>query len=301
MYRENEILITGANGLVGKEFKKLYPGALFIYRNDFDLTKELDVKNMYYTHAPKCVIHLAAKVGGIIDNINHPADFYDDNVLMNTLMVKYAYKTKVERFIGILSSCIYPDVVEQYPIQIEDLHKGPPTKTNFSYGYAKRALAVQIDSYNKQYNTKYNYVIPCNLYGENDKFDETKSHFISSLLIKIKKASNNGENFISLFGDGTPLRQFMHAEDLAKVIKLMIEKKIYANINISVDENYSIDEMANIGLRATGNEFMQIKYIPNTPNGQYRKDVCTKKFKELFPDYKMIDLESGMKRVYNLL
>lgn len=301
MYRENEILITGANGLVGKEFKKLYPGAMFIYRNDFDLTKELDVKNMYYTHAPKCVIHLAAKVGGIIDNINHPADFYDDNVLMNTLMVKYAYKTKVERFIGILSSCIYPDVVEQYPIKIEDLHKGPPTKTNFSYGYAKRALAVQIDSYNKQYNTKYNYVIPCNLYGENDKFDETKSHFISSLLIKIKKAANSGENFISLFGDGTPLRQFMHAEDLAKVIKLMIEKEIYENINISIDENYSIDEMANIGLRATGNEFMQIKYIPNTPNGQYRKDVCTKKFKELFPDYKMIDLESGMKRVYNLL
>lgn len=301
MFKETEILITGANGLVGKEFKKLYPNAMFVYRNEFDLNKENDVKNLFYTHLPKCVIHLAARVGGILDNISSPAEFYDDNVLMNTLMVKYAQQTKVERFVGILSSCIYPDVVEEYPLKLEDLHKGPPTVTNFSYGYAKRSLAVQIDAYNAQYKTKYNYVIPCNLYGENDKFDEKKSHFVSSLLKKIKEAKEQNKNYISLFGDGTPLRQFMHAEDLANVIKLMIEKNIYENFNVSVDNNYSIHDMALIALKATNNTHMEIKYIPNTPNGQYRKDICTKKFKKLFPNYEMINLETGMKRVYNSL
>ena len=301
MFDSKNILVTGSSGLVGSEFKKLFPDAIFVSSKDYNLTKEIDVQSLFLDYKPKCVVHLAARVGGILDNIKNPAIYFDDNVLMNTLMLKYSYLNSVERFVGVLSTCIYPDTVDVYPMQLEDLHKGPPTKTNFSYGYAKRSLAVQIDAYNSQYGTKYNYVVPCNLYGEHDKFDSGKSHFVTALLLKIKTAIKNGEGHISLFGDGTPLRQFMHAEDLAKSMHLMLLNDIYENINIATDENYSINEIAHKALQVTNNNHLKIEYVPNTPNGQYRKDVCTKKFKELFPNYKMISLGDGMKRVYESL
>ena len=116
--------------------------------------------------------------------------------MMNTLLVDYAYKFKVSRFIGILSTCIYPDKTDLYPMTEDALHIGPPTPTNFSYGYAKRCLAVHIDACNKQYGTKYQYLTPCNLYGEHDKFGEN-SHFVAALIKKIHEAKVAGEDKIT--------------------------------------------------------------------------------------------------------
>ena len=108
-------------------------------------------------------------------------DYFNDNILINTNTLIASKLYNVKRFIGILSTCIYPDKVDSYPMKENDMFLGPPTPTNFSYGYAKRCLAVQIDSYNKQYNTKYNYLIPCNLYSEYDDFkNENKMHFSSN-------------------------------------------------------------------------------------------------------------------------
>lgn len=301
MYKDEEILITGSNGLVGSELKKIYPKAIHVTHKDYDLTNENEVKFMFYKHNPKCVIHLAAKVGGVMDNIKNPAVYFDDNILMNTFLVKHSHLNKVERFIGILSSCIFPDVMETYPMLEEDMHKGPPTQTNFSYGYSKRSLAVQIDAYNKQYGTKYNYVMPCNMYGDNDKIDTQKSHFIAALLVKIKEAVKTGSDHIVLFGDGTPLRQFIHASDLAKILKIMLDEGIYENLNIATNENLSINEMALIGLKATGNEHLKIVYDTEKPNGQIRKDISTEKLNKLIKDYKFINLSDGIKEVYKNL
>ena len=148
-----KILVTGGSGMLGKHLQKLYPNAIFISSKQYDLTIESEVESMYNFYSPDVVIHAAAKVGGIIDNINKPAEYFEDNILMNTLLLKYAYKFQTKRFIAILSTCIYPDVNFRYPMLEEDMFLGPPTTTNFSYGYAKRAMAVQIDSYNKQYGT----------------------------------------------------------------------------------------------------------------------------------------------------
>ena len=136
----SKIVVTGGSGLVGKALKKYLPNAVYLSSKDFNLTIEEEVKSMYLKYKPDTVIHLAAKVGGIIDNITKPAEYFTDNVLMNTLLVEYAHKFNVKRFIGILSTCIYPDVVEKYPMKESDLHLGPPTITNFSYGYASRIL-----------------------------------------------------------------------------------------------------------------------------------------------------------------
>ena len=299
--KEDEILITGSNGLVGQELRILFPGAVHVTSKDFDLTNEEEVKRMFRTHKPKTIVHLAARCGGIMDNIMRPASYFDDNVIMNAMMVKHAYENDVQRFIAILSSCIFPDNIADYPIDEDRLHDGAPAPTNFSYGYAKRCMAVQIDAYNKQYGTQYNYVIPCNLYGKNDKIGVNKSHFVTALLRKIKQAVENNDDHIVLFGDGTPLRQFMHCRDLAQVLKIMITQKIYDNFNIATEESLSIEDIAKMGLEATGNTHLKIRYDKSKSNGQYRKDISIKKMKSIIKNYNFIPLMDGMKEVYETL
>jgi len=299
--KNKKILVTGGSGLVGTCLKKIISNAVYVTSKDYNLTKENDVQKMFIDHKPDVVIHLAAKVGGIIDNINHPAEYFTENVLMNTLLIDYSYKNNVTQFLGILSTCIYPDTVESYPLNEEDLHLGPPTITNFSYGYSKRCMAVQIDSYNQQYGTKYNYLIPCNLYGDNDKNDINKSHFVTALIKKIYEANKNNSDHITLFGDGTPFRQFLHASDLANIIKLVIDNNIVESFNVATTENYSIKEIAEIALKSCNSSNLAINFDTTKPNGQYRKDVSIKKLNTLFPEYSPISLSDGIKNIYNSL
>ena len=273
-----KILVTGGSGLVGRHLREILPDATYISSKDFDLTSENDVKNLCekgWDH----IVHLAARVGGIIENISFPAEFIEQNLLMNTLLLKYARISNVPRLTAILSTCIYPDVYEDYPLKEEDLHKGEPQKTNFAYAIAKRSMAVQIDSYNAQYQTKYNYLIPCNLFGEYDKVDEKKSHYLTALLGKIIKAERDGEKRINLLGTGKPLRQFMYGGDLARTIKYCIENDIYESFNVAVDENRSIRDIAEIALKACGHEDFELIFDQTSPDGQFRKDVSNAKMR----------------------
>ena len=286
--------------MVGKSLKQYLPNAVYISSKDYDLTSENDVNKMFEILKPDVIIHLAAKVGGIIDNIAKPAEYFDDNVLMNTLLLKYSLKYNVTRFIGILSTCVYPNEVKNYPMVESDLHLGPPAKTNFSYGYAKRLLAVQIDAYNQQYNTKYQYLIPCNLYGEHDKYGDN-SHFVAALIKKIHNAKVNNHDAITLFGDGTPLRQFMHSDDLAYIIWYCLENNIYDNMNVATLENLSISEMVEIAVQSCDIDNIKIEYDISKPNGQYRKDVSIDLLKEKIPSFNPIKLGDGIKKTYNYL
>jgi len=296
---KNKILVTGGSGLVGKYLNKILPEASYVSSKDYDLTTEDGVKLMFLENKPDVVIHLAARVGGIIDNLNHPAEYFTQNVMMNTLIVEYSRRFNVKKFIGVLSTCIYPDTAKKYPMDESMLHEGPPTLTNFSYGYSKRSMGAQIDAYNQQYNLNYQYLIPCNLYGIEDKDDENKSHFLTSLIKKIHEAKKINSDNITLFGDGTPLRQFMYAGDFAEIIKQVVEKDIYGSFNVATEENLSIKQMAQIALNVTGNENIEITWNTNIPNGQFRKDVSIDKFKNLFPNFKFTPLSEGIKLVYN--
>tara|TARA_R110001599_G_scaffold319569_1_gene529416 strand:- start:100 stop:720 length:621 start_codon:yes stop_codon:yes gene_type:complete len=201
----------------------------------------------------------------------------------------------VKRFMGILSTCIYPDSVKSYPMNENDLFLGPPTSTNFSYGYAKRCLAVHIDAHNKQYKTKYNYLIPCNLYSEYDNFKcKDKMHFVTALLKKIKESNQE----LNLLGTGKPLRQFMYAGDLAKVIKKVIDNDITDSFNVATPENLSINKMTNIALK-TLNKDLKIKYSNPELDGQFRKDVSSKLMLSYIPNFKFTSFEEGIKKVYN--
>lgn len=292
-----KIVITGGSGLVGTNLKKYIPNGIFLSSLDFDLRKEKDVIEMYSKLKPDCVVHLAAKVGGIFDNINNPYPYFVDNVIMNTLLVDYAYKFNVGKFIGILSTCIYPDINSEEPFTEDMLHLGAPPITNFSYGYAKRSMSVQIDALNQQYNKKYNYLIPCNLYGEGDK-DGHNSHYVAALIKKIWEANQRNEDKIILFGDGSPIRQFMYADDFARIIKSVIDNDIVDSFNVATDEICTIKEIAEIALRTTNSNHLKIEWDRSKPNGQYKKDVSIEKLKKYIPNFQFTKLETGIKNCY---
>jgi GDP-L-fucose synthase len=294
-----KILVTGGSGLIGSYLKKIMPEGIYVNSKDFNLLKESDVKNMFNDIKPNTVIHLAALVGGIHHNIEEPVRYFEENILMNTLVIKESFNHKIKNLTGLLSSCIYPDNLDSYPIKEENLIIGAPHKDLFSYSYAKRCMAIQIDMYNKKYNYNYNYLIPCNLYGEFDKFDPIKGHFVGALIEKIILAKKKEEKFITLFGDGSPFRQFMHAKDVALIINLMIKKNKFINMNIATNENYTIDYIAKTALKVCDMQHLDIKYDKSMPNGQQRKDIDISKLNSHFADFSPIKLEDGIREIYN--
>lgn len=296
-----KIIITGGSGMVGKSLQKILPEAVYLSSKDYNLTSRQEIEKMLNTYNPDAIVHLAARVGGILDNIKHPAEYYLDNILMNTLLIDCSYKFGIKRFIGILSSCIYPETAEIYPMTEEILHNGHPPKTNFAYGYAKRSMAVQIDTYNKQYDLKYQYLIPCNLYGENDKYGDHNSHFIASLIKKIHLAKKQKLSEINLLGTGAPLRQFMHSDDLSFIIKECLTNDIFENMNVSIKDNLSIKEMAKIALKACDADYLKINFDMVSADGQFRKDISIDKLKEYFPDFEPLDLYTGIKQTYEYI
>ena len=293
------ILVTGGTGMVGKYLKDILPDALYLGSSDCDLRDVNSVNRLWKDVSPKAVIHLASKVGGIVENISSPAEFYDDNILINTNVLMASKNIGVSQLTAILSTCMYPDVVDNYPMTESDIHLGPPSYANYSYAYSKRALSVQIDAYNKQYGTSYNYLIPCNLYGKYDHFNNPeKCHFVTALIKKIIDAENAGDDHITLYGTGKPLRQFMCAEDLARVIKIVVDDRITESFNVATPEEYSIQEMAQIAIRALKQD-INILYDQDKPDGQFRKTVSGKRMIDTIGDFDFTPFEDGLVSVYN--
>ena len=290
-----KILVTGGNGLVGKHLQDILPDAVYVSSKDYDLTKDYNVREMLSSEKPDIVIHLAARVGGLLDNINHPVDYIEENILINTNVLRFCHQYNVSKVISILSTCIYPDVVDTYPMKEEILFQGPPPPDNFAYAMSKRCMATQMDSYVKQYNKQWSYLIPCNLYGEYDKYEEHHSHFVSALIKKIHEAKDS----VEIWGTGKPLRQFMYAGDLAKVIKYMIDNDVVDNFNVAPDYVHSIEEITKIGMESCGKGDLNIVYDNTKPDGQYRKDVDSSKLISVMKDFKFTSLEEGIRRVYD--
>jgi len=290
-----KILVTGGNGLVGKHLQDILPEATYISSKDYDLTESYNAHRLMYKERPDVVIHLAARVGGILDNINYPVDYLEQNVLINTNLLKHCHQFNVSKVISILSTCIYPDVVDTYPMKEEILFQGPPPPDNFAYAMSKRCMATQMDSYVKQHNKQWSYLIPCNLYGEYDKYEEHHSHFVSALIKKIHEAKDS----VEIWGTGKPLRQFMYAGDLARVIKYMIDNNIVDNFNVAPDYVHSIEEITKIGMESCDKGNLEIVYDNTKPDGQYRKDVDSSKLISVMKDFKFISLEDGIRRVYD--
>ena len=297
------ILVTGGSGTVGKHLKQVlkpFSQAIYHTSKDCDLTDYNQTLKVVKEISPDVIIHLAALVGGIQDNINRPVDYLEQNVLINTNIIKAAHKAGVSKLIALSSTCIYPDKVTSYPMMEEDMFQGAPTATNFGYAYSKRCMIAQIEAYNKQYNTRYCYITPSNLYSELDVHKEAKAHYVTALIDKIIEQDMIGGDTINLLGSGKPLRQFTYAGDIADIIKIMVYEDIYESFNVSNPETYSIHELATITLKALGKEHWKINYRSPNLDGQYRKDVSVLKMKRIIPNYTFTKFAEGVKKVYSI-
>jgi len=255
---------------------------------------------MFEKYKPEKVIHLAAKVGGIKDNIQHPADFIYQNVMMNTNVVHYAYKYNVDKLIATLSNCAYPDVAKKYPMTEDQFHNDLPSPTNLSYGYSKRLLDVQLKSYRKQYGCNFTSAIPCSIYGPFDNFKDGESHFLAALIKKIYLANKSKENSIKLFGTGKPLRQYIYSEDVAKILLTLLEKYDDEEpVNVASYENLSIKDIAKTAIKSTNSSNIRIEFDRSSPDGQFRKDINNNKLFNIISNFEFTTLSDGIKNTYD--
>ena len=294
------VLITGASGMVGRELSKLMPNAHCPSSSELNLMNPEAVKDFMERGKFDYVIHLAAYVGSLHDNIDNRTLYFDQNILMNTIITKYAYESGVKNFLGILSTCIYPDNINSFPIKEESLHDGAPHADLMSYAYAKRSHAVQLTAYKESFDVNYNYLIPCNLFGLVSESHKGRSHYVNDLIHKIILAKKNNESAITLFGDGSPLRQFMYAGDFARVISHYVNEEQAGSFNVAPEINLTVNQIALLALKACDAEHLSIKYDSSKPNGQHRKDVDTTALKDAMPSFNFIDLAAGIRKIYDI-
>ena len=247
---KSRIFIAGHKGMLGssilRKFKKKgYKKLIIIDKKKLDLRNQNSVKNFFKIKKPDVVIIAAAKVGGIKANIEYPADFIKDNLQIQTNLISSSYNHNVKKLILFGSSCIYPEGLKK-PIKENQIMTGVLEKTNESYAIAKIAGIKMIESFNKQFNTKYLCLMPCNLFGPNDNYDSENSHFIPALIKKILKASKSKKNkIVKLWGTGRPLREVLFVDDVAEACEYFLKKKTKSSIiNIGSPVEMSIKEYA---------------------------------------------------------
>jgi GDP-L-fucose synthase len=213
-----KVLVTGASGLVGKALTAL-PGVEWIgvSSSDADLREVGEVRALFKKHMPfDGIIHLAANVGGVFKNMAQPVEMYEDNMLMNTNVLRVAHECDIRRVMCYLSTCIFPDPAPGYPMTADMLHTGPPHPSNQGYAYAKRMVDIHCRAYRQQYGREYFCVVPTNIYGPYDNFDLKDAHVIPALIHKCYLAQRDGTPFV-IAGDGTPQRQFIYSDDIARL------------------------------------------------------------------------------------
>ena len=272
----DKITITGGSGMVGSAFKGLLPDAHYPTREDMDLIEGASFDDTDF------IIHLAAKVGGVKANTDFVADFYLDNMKINHNVLSQAKEDGVKKVISLLSTCVFPDAPYiNYPLTENQLHLGPPHKSNFGYAYAKRMVDVMSRSYRQQYGCNFITAIPNNLYGENDNFDLVNGHVIPALMRRIWEAKLNDASSVECWGDGSPLREFTYSGDIARILLFLLDNYDEPEpINIGNTEEYSIKEVVSLLC-----EYLEydgkITWNTNKPSGQYRKPSSNVKLLEL--------------------
>jgi GDP-L-fucose synthase len=292
-------LITGATGLLGSEIVSLSPGSVSLSSKNCDLTSagrlRLCPDGKFDT-----VIHCAARVGGVKANTDYVADFFDENVRMN-MNVLEACKHDNLKLVSVLSTCIYPDApYVKYPLTEDQLHMGPPHRSNYGYAYAKRMLEVQSRAYRHQFGCNFISVIPNNLYGLNDNYDLSHGHVIPALIRKFYEAKTEGRNEVVVWGTGRPVREFTFARDAAKIILWLAENYNREDpINIGNPDSISIADLAKMISDEIGYKG-DIRFDTSKPDGQHEKPSSNERLRSLGWKGEYTPLLSGIKETIKL-
>ena len=302
MDSNSKIFVAGHKGLVGSAIvrnlkEKGFTNILTVDRNQVDLTDLTAVKMFFLLEQPEYVFMAAAKVGGILANRDYPADFIYENLMIQSNIISCAAESEVKKLLFLGSSCIYPKFAEQ-PITEDQLLSGHLESSNEAYAIAKIAGIKMCQAYRRQHGLNAISLMPTNLYGPNDNFDHNSSHVLPAMISKFHGSLDKSEHWVvKLWGDGSPMREFLHVDDLAEACYTCMEKYDgEEHINVGTGEDVTIKELAETIVDVVGykNDY---EWDTSKPNGTPRKVLNVDKIKSLGWEPK-ISLREGIESTY---
>lgn len=304
MEKASKIFVAGANGMVGSAIvrelqKNGYENLLLPNSKDLDLRNQEAVAAFFEKNKPEYVFLAAAKVGGIYANNTYPAEFLYDNMMIQNNVIHHAYLNNVKKLLFLGSSCIYPKFAQQ-PINENSLLTDTLEPTNEAYAIAKISGVEMCKFYKKQYGCQFISAMPTNLYGVNDNFNIENSHVLPALLRKFIEAKNKNEKNVTVWGTGTPLREFLYVDDLAEAcLFLMLHYNEESTINVGTGIEISIKELAETIKEKVGFKG-ELVFDTTKPDGTPRKLLDVSKINNLGWKHK-IDLNDGIQKTIDWL
>lgn len=301
----SKVLITGGHGFLGKavtrEFEKNagWATAIDTFRSrEYDLRDRDDIARLLKEKQPDTIVHLAAVVGGIGANQKYPGTFCYENLIMGTELIEQSRKYGVKKFVLVGTICSYPKYTP-VPFLESDLWTGYPEETNAPYGMAKKMLTVLLDAYHQQYGFKGITLLPVNLYGPEDNFHLENSHVIPAMLRKFHIAKESDVDTVTLWGDGTPSREFLYVDDAARAIRLATEKYDSPEpVNLGSGSEITMKRLAQVCSEAVGYSG-DIIWDTSRPNGQPRRCLDVTRAKERFGFQSNMTLPMGIQLTYD--
>ncbi len=297
-WNKKKILVTGGSGFLGtyvcKKLKDLGATVISPTHAEYDLTDRDQIKKMYSDNPSDMVIHLAAVVGGIGANREHPGKFFYENLIMGVELMEQARQFKIPKFVALGTVCAYPKYTP-VPFKEVDLWNGYPEETNAPYGLAKKMMLVQSQGYRQEYGFDSIFLLPVNLYGPGDNFDPQSSHVIPALIKKSVDAVDNNAGAIEVWGDGSASREFLYVEDAADGIILAAEKYDKSDpVNLGSSSEINIKDLVNIIVKETGFQG-KIKWDTSKPNGQPRRKLDVSRANKEFGFLSSTTFEEGLR------
>ena len=298
-FGDRRVVVTGGAGFLGgyvtEGLRKRGCKQILVPKiEDYDLVDINDVVRMYEQMQPDIVIHLAAVVGGIGANREHPGEFFYKNLMMGVQLIEQARVRDIEKFVAIGTICAYPKFTP-VPFREEELWNGYPEETNAPYGLAKKMLLVQSQAYRAEYGFNSIFLLPVNLYGPGDNFDPASSHVIPALIKKCVDAIEAGDDYIECWGTGKVSREFIYAADAAEGILLATEHYNGPEpVNIGAGFEITIKELAERIAKLTGFKG-EIRWDASKPDGQPRRRLDVSRAKKLFGFEAKTSFEEGLK------
>jgi GDP-L-fucose synthase len=298
-FEDKRVVITGGAGFLGGYVvdgleKRGCRNILVPKIEDYDLVNVNDIVRMYEGMKPDIVIHLAAVVGGIGANREHPGEFFYKNLMMGVQLIEQARLRNIEKFVAIGTICAYPKFTP-VPFKEEDLWNGYPEETNAPYGLAKKMLLVQSQAYRQEYGFNSIFLLPVNLYGPGDNFDPASSHVIPALIKKCVDAIERGDGYIECWGTGKVSREFIYVADAAEGILLATEHYNESEpVNIGAGFEITIKDLAQKIVKLTGFSG-EIRWDPSKPDGQPRRRLDVSRAKQLFGFEAKTSFDEGLR------
>ena len=299
-WQSKRVCVTGGAGFLGSfvtaKLRERGAANVFIPTIEkYDLVQAASIRQMLDDSKPDIIIHLAAQVGGIGANREHPAEYFYNNLMMGVQLLHEAWLRGVEKFVALGTICAYPKFTP-IPFREEDLWNGYPEETNAPYGLAKKMMLVQSQSYRQQYGYNSIFLMPVNLYRPRDNFNPASSHVIPALIRKCLEAIESGADTIKVWGDGSPTREFLYVEDAAEGILLASEKYNSSEpVNLGSGMEISIKDLVELIARLTGFTG-QIIWDTSKPNGQPRRRLNVERAEREFGFRAQVNFEEGLRR-----